>query len=56
MKEHVIKKGESLETIAKNYNITVNNLIEDNKIKDRKRLGIGNVLKIRENNNEEKKK
>lgn len=48
MKKHVIEKGESLEEIAKKYKITVENIIEDNKIKDRDRLGIGNVLKIRE--------
>ncbi len=48
MKKHVIEKGESLEEIAKKYKITVENIIEDNKIKERDRLGIGNVLKIRE--------
>lgn len=48
MKIHVIREGESLDTIAKEYKITVENIIEDNKIQDRDRLGIGNVLKIRE--------
>ncbi len=46
MKEHVIREGESLDTIAKEYKITVENIIEDNKIQDRDRLGIGNVLRI----------
>lgn len=48
MKKHVIEKGENLEEIAKKYKITVENIIEDNKIKDRARLGVGNILKIRE--------
>ncbi len=48
MKKHVIREDESLDTIAKEYKITVENIIEDNKIQDRDRLGIGNVLKIRE--------
>lgn len=63
MKIHKIEKGETLEIIAKKYNIKVDNLIEDNKIKERNRLGPGNILKIRENNesperneNAEKKK
>lgn len=58
MKTHVIREGESLDTIAKEYKITVENIIEDNKIKERKRLGRGNVLKIREseNKNERDKK
>ncbi len=48
MKKHVIREGESLDTIAKEHKITVENIIEDNKIKDRDRLGIGNILTIRE--------
>ncbi len=48
MKEHVIRKGESLDTIAKEYKITVENIIKDNKIQDRDRLGVGNILEIRE--------
>ena len=48
MKKHVIEKGENLEEIAKKYKITVENIMEDNKIKDRDRLGVGNILKIRE--------
>lgn len=63
MKIHKIEKGETLEIIAKKYNLKVDNLIEDNKIKERNRLGPGNILKIRESNesperneNAEKKK
>ncbi len=48
MEKHVIREGESLDTIAKKYKITVENIIEDNNIKDRDRLGIGNILAIRE--------
>lgn len=56
MKKHVIREGESLDTIAKEYKITVENIIEDNKIQDRDRLGIGNVLKIREPENKNEKR
>ena len=56
MKIHVIREGESLDTIAKEYKITVENIIEDNKIQDRDRLGIGNVLKIREPENKNEKR
>ncbi len=56
MKEHVIREGESLDMIAKDNKITVGNIIEDNKITDRKRLGVGNVLLIRESENDGKSK
>lgn len=56
MKEHVIREGESLDMIAKDNKITVENIIEDNKITDRKRLGVGNVLFIRESENDGKSK
>ena len=56
MIEHVIKKGESLEKIAKKYNLKLSEIVEDNKIKDRKMLGIGNTLKIRKNENENESK
>ena len=56
MKEYVIKKGDTLETIAKENKLNVENIIEDNKIVDRNRLGVGNILKIRECINNEKKK
>ncbi len=56
MKEHVIREGESLDMIAKDNKITVENIIEDNKITDRKRLGVGNVLLIRESENDGKSK
>lgn len=48
MEKHVIREGESLDTIAKEYKMTVENIIEDNKIQDRDRLGVGNILEIRE--------
>lgn len=48
MVKHVIEKGESLEKIAKKHKISVQNIIDDNKIQDRTRLGIGNILNIRE--------
>ena len=34
MKIHKIEKGETLEIIAKKYNTSVDNIIEDNKIKE----------------------
>lgn len=54
MIEHVIKEGENLDIIAKKYKTTVKNIVEDNKIKDRTRLGIGNRLKINESKKENK--
>ena len=48
MVKHVIEKGESLEKIEKKHKISVQNIIDDNKIQDRTRLGIGNILNIRE--------
>lgn len=54
MKEHKIKENETLETIAKGYKVSVKDIISDNNIKDRERLGIGNILKIREYVNNEK--
>ena len=42
MKKHVIREDESLDTIAKEYKITVENIIEDNKIQDRDRKCLKN--------------
>lgn len=55
MIEHVIKEGENLDIIAKKYKTTVEVIIEDNKIKDRTRLGIGNKIKIRDVKSEDAK-
>lgn len=54
MKNHVIKENDTLETIAKCYKVSVKDIITDNDIKDRERLGVGNILKIREHVNNEK--
>lgn len=54
MKKHTIKENETLETIAKTYKVSVKDIITDNNIKDRERLGIGNILKIREHIDNEK--
>lgn len=45
---HTIKKDEKLENIAKMYNMELKDLITLNDIKERTRLGIGNILKVYE--------
>ena len=46
--EHVVRKGETLSTIAKAYNVTAKAIISANKIKDANHLSIGQKLFIPE--------
>ena len=46
---YIVKKGDSLYSIAKKYNITVDNLMKENNLKSTL-LNIGDVLKIPSNN------
>lgn len=55
MENYEIKKGDTLEIIAKKHNMDIKELIELNKIKDRARLGIGNILKVKVKENGNKK-
>lgn len=52
---YTIKEGDTLESIAKENNMELKELIDLNKIVDRKKLGIGNILKIKGNNNKDEK-
>lgn len=45
---HSIKENEKLEDIAKMYNMELKELININGIIDRKKLGVGNKLKVYE--------
>lgn len=47
MEKYIIKQNDTLETIAKEHNMDIKELIEINKIEDRKRLGIGNIIKVK---------
>jgi LysM repeat protein len=43
---HTVGKGETLTSIAKRYNITVGDLLNANKIRDARKIQIGQVLQI----------
>ena len=43
---HTVRKGETLYSIARNYNIDVNALIQFNQIKDPSKLSVGSILKL----------
>lgn len=43
---YIVKKGDNLTKIAKNYNITVNELVTINKINNRNLIYVGQVLKL----------
>lgn len=45
--EHTVKKGDSIYSIARNYNTTVDNIIKLNSLKNTN-LSLGQVLKIKE--------
>ena len=49
---YTVKKGDSLYSISKAYNITVDSIIKDNNLNNTT-LSIGQVLKIRKNKDEE---
>ncbi|MNV65526.1 membrane-bound lytic murein transglycosylase D [compost metagenome] len=49
MQSYKIKENDTIEIIAKSYNMSIKELIDLNKIKDREKLGIGNVLKVKSN-------
>lgn len=50
-KKYEIKKGDTLENIAKDNNMTLEELIKLNGIKDRAKLGAGNILKVKVSKN-----
>jgi membrane-bound lytic murein transglycosylase D len=43
---HKVRPGENLSSIAKRYQITVQNLIAENKLARKRRVAVGNILKI----------
>ncbi len=45
-KVHRVRQGESLTTIAKRYSVSVQSLISENKLVRKKRVMVGNILKI----------
>ena len=50
-KNYIVKKGDNLYTIAKEFNVTVNDIIKDNSLTSTN-LSVGQNLKIRVNNEE----
>lgn len=50
-KTYEIKKGDTLESIAKENNMSLEELISLNVIKDRAKLGAGNILKVKVSKN-----
>jgi LysM repeat protein len=47
MRKYEIKEKDTLESIAKENNMEIDELIEINEIKDRTKLGIGNILRVK---------
>jgi len=47
----MIKAGDTLESIAKDNNMTLEELISLNGIKDRAKLGVGNILRVKVSKN-----
>jgi LysM repeat protein len=45
-RSHVVAKGETLTQIAKQYGVTVEEIVQANKIQDAKKLQIGQTIKI----------
>ncbi len=44
--KHTVAKGETLTSIAKHYNISINDLKTANKIDNERRLQIGQILSV----------
>ena len=43
---HTIRKGETLDSIAKSYNVTVSSIMKLNKIKDKRNIKKGQVIQV----------
>lgn len=43
---HTIKKGDTLDSIAKSYNVTVISIMKLNKIRDKRNIKKGQVIKV----------
>lgn len=52
---HVVNPGDTIGSIAKKYGVSINDIVKQNKIKDKDLIGIGQKLTIPKNNNPVKK-